>query len=143
MRFSLFLVVKNRHPDSISLVVFFIRFYKLKFNQYEQRLGIMLLRDHPFMSHHRVPNWPPRWTWVGGVENIRPKGEIGILKAVAVSNIKTTNRCFLYIEHEGSSYIGCLLFDDYSVCHHIAKLLQGCCNRSIAEIGDLDLSHTL
>jgi hypothetical protein len=103
----------------------------------------MLLRDHPFMSHHRVPNWPPSWTWVGGIENIQPKGEIGILKAVAVSNLKTANRCFLYIEYEGSSYIGRLLFDDYSVCRHIAKLLQGCCNRSIAEIGDLDLSHTL
>lgn len=142
MRFSLLLVVKKPAPGFYQFGSVFIRFYKLKFNQYKQRLGIMLLRDYPFMSH-RVPNWPPRWTWVGGVENIRAKGEIGILKAVAMSNIKTANRCFLYIEHEGSSYIGCLLFDDYSVCSHIAKLLQGCCNRSIAEIGDLELSYTL
>jgi DNA-binding NtrC family response regulator len=29
----------------------------------------MLLRDHPLMSRYGVPNWPPVWTWVNGVEN--------------------------------------------------------------------------
>ena len=48
---------------------------------------------------------------------------------------------FLMIFYEGSSYLGCLLFDDGMFCRQIAKLLQGCCNRSIAEIGRLDLSH--
>ncbi len=39
--------------------------------------------------------------------------------------------------------MGCMLFDDRSFCTQIAKLLQDCCNRSIAEIGSLHLSHTL
>jgi hypothetical protein len=50
----LLLVGKNRHPDSISLVVVFIRFYKLKFNQYKQRLGINVAQR---LSVH-VPSCP-------------------------------------------------------------------------------------
>ena len=42
-----------------------------------------------------------------------------------------------------SVYIGCLLFDDHAFCRYIAKLLDNYCNRPIAEIGSLDLSHTL
>jgi hypothetical protein len=47
------------------------------------------------------------------------------------------------MRHEESSYLGCLLFDDTGFCDQIAKLLQGYCNRSIAEIGSLDLSYIL
>jgi hypothetical protein len=103
----------------------------------------MLLRDHPLMSYHGVPSWPPVWTWTDGREKKRQQGEIGILKAVTISNVQPADRCFLYIEHEGSSYIGCLLFDDTSFCGQVAKLLKGYYNRSIAEIGSLDLSSTL
>lgn len=102
----------------------------------------MLLRDHPLMGYKGVPNWPPVWTWTDGLENTRPRGEIGILKAVALSNVQPADRCFLYIEHEGSSYIGCLLFDDSTFCGQVAKLLANHCNRPISEIGSLDLSHT-
>jgi hypothetical protein len=47
----------------------------------------MLLRDHPLMSRHGVPNWPPVWTWVNGPavdgpENESLRGEVGILKWV-------------------------------------------------------------
>ena len=49
----------------------------------------------------------------------------------------------LYIEHEGSSYIGCLLFDDAIFCCQLVTLLQRHCNRPFAEIGSLDISHTL
>jgi hypothetical protein len=95
------------------------------------------------MQYHSIPNWPPVWTWTGGLDNNAHEGEIGILRAVSLSNVQPADRCFLYIEHEGSSYIGCLLFDDSAFCSQIANLLQGCCNRLIAEIGSLDLSHTL
>jgi hypothetical protein len=108
----------------------------------------MLLRDHPLMSRHGVPNWPPVWTWVNGPEvdgpeNKFPRGEIGILKWVGLSALQPPNRCYLYIDHEQSSYLGCLLFDDSAFCRHLAKLLESYCNRPIAEIGSLDLSHTL
>jgi hypothetical protein len=103
----------------------------------------MLLRDHPLMSRYGVPNWPPVWTWVDGVENKTPKGEVGILRWVALTGIQPTDRCYLYIDYEESSYMGCLLFDDHAFCSYLAKLLDNYCNRPISEIGSLDLSHTL
>jgi hypothetical protein len=103
----------------------------------------MLLRDHPFFRYYGVPSWPPVWTWSGGLENNRPKGEVGILIKVELSNILPADRCFLYIDHEGSFYIGCLLFSDSKFCCQVASLLLNYCNRPIAEIGSLDLSYTL
>jgi hypothetical protein len=101
--------------------------------------AIMLLRHHPLMSHKGVPSWPPVWAWVDGQEDKRPRGEIGILKAVFLSIVEPADRCFLYIDHEQSTYLGCLLFDDHAFCDQIAKLLQARCNRPIGEIGSLEL----
>jgi hypothetical protein len=98
-------------------------------------------RDHPLMRYRGVLNWPPTWTWLEGTENKCPRGEIGLLKSVPVSKVLPPNRCYLYIDYEGSLYIGCLLFDDRAFFRHIAEILQFCRNRSIAEIGDLDLSQ--
>jgi len=39
--------------------------------------------------------------------------------------------------------MGCLLFDDPNFCRDVVTLLESYCNRSIAEIGSIDLSHTL
>jgi hypothetical protein len=64
----------------------------------------MLLRNHPLISRHGVPNWPPAWTWIDGEENKQPNGEIGILKAVLLSRIQPADRCFLLISHQGSDY---------------------------------------
>jgi hypothetical protein len=102
-----------------------------------------MLRAHPLMSYKGLSNWPPAWLWIDGSENKCPRGEIGILKAVELANVLSATRCFLHIDHEGSLYMGCLLFDDEIVCAQITKILQGCCNRPIAEIGSLDLSYTL
>ena len=103
----------------------------------------MFLRDHPLMSYRGVPSLPPSWNWTNGFENKGPRGEIGILKAVSLSKIEPANRCYLYMDHEESSYIGCLLVDDFAFCRHIAEVLRFCCNRPIAEIGSLDLAYTL
>ena len=103
----------------------------------------MLLRDHPLMAYHGVRNWPPIWTWASGLENNRPKGEIGILTKVELSNILPADRCFLYVEHQGSLYIGCLLFDDRTFCGQVGTLLQNHRNKRISEIGGLDISHTV
>jgi hypothetical protein len=103
----------------------------------------MLLRDHPLMSYRGTRNWPPVWTWTRGGENKYPKGEVGILKTVEPSKIQPGKRLFLEIDYEGSSYISCLFFDDAAFCIQITKLLSDYCNRSIAEIGSIDLSHTL
>jgi hypothetical protein len=103
----------------------------------------MLLPEHPLMSYHRVPNWPPTWMWIDGEEDKRPRGEIGTLKAVTLSKLKPANCCYLYIDHEGPSYVGSLLFDDSAFCSQIVKLLQSYRNRPVAEIGKIDLAHTL
>jgi hypothetical protein len=95
------------------------------------------------MSYQGVRNWPPPWKWLDGVGNKYPRGEIGTLKSVLLSKLKRANRCFLLIHYEDSSYLGCLLFDDPAFCKYITEVLQFCCNRSISEIGSLDLSYTL
>src|SRR4030095_7382766 len=100
---------------------------------------IMLLRDHPLMSYKGFPTGPPAWTWIDGLENKRPKGEIGVFRRVVQSNIQPSNRCFLFIDYEESSYICDLTVDDSVFCDQITKLLQGCGNRPIAEIGGLEL----
>src|SRR5215831_19417965 len=81
----------------------------------------MLLRDHLF--YNGVRNWPPGWTWVDGQENKPPQGEIGILISVVPSMFLPANRCFLYIDYEGSSYMGCLLFDDIAFSRHITATI--------------------
>jgi hypothetical protein len=43
----------------------------------------MLLRNHPLMRYRGIASWPPVWTWIGGGEKKRPRGEIGILRSVA------------------------------------------------------------
>jgi hypothetical protein len=95
------------------------------------------------MTYHGLCSWPPVWTWAGGTDNQRPKGEVGILKEARVSKIEPADRIFLYIEYENASYIGCLLIDHVPFCRQIAELLQDCCERALREVGDLDLSHTL
>src|SRR5262245_31271460 len=65
--------------------------------QLEQKKVPMLLRDHPLMRYHGIPNWPPTWTWIGGFENKRPQGEVGILKTIELSNFQPANRFFLRI----------------------------------------------
>jgi hypothetical protein len=77
------------------------------------------------------------------VENKHPRGEIGTLTAVDVSNVPPANRCFLSIDYAGSSYMGCLLFDDHAFCDQIVTLLRGHLNRPVAEIGSLDITYLL
>ncbi len=110
----------------------------------------MQLRHHPLMSYMGFSNWTPVWTWIGGKDNLRPKGEIGILREVKVSALRPenayprpSNRIFLFIEYRDSSYIGSLFFDDYSFCIELGKMLAENCGRSIKEIGDLEIGHTL
>jgi hypothetical protein len=103
----------------------------------------MLLRDHPLMSYRGLLNWPPIWLCKDLSSKKQLRGEIGVLKMVTECRTETTNSCFLHIEHGGSSYIGCLLFNDPAFCAQIVTLLRGYLNRPISEIGSLDLSYSL
>ena len=100
----------------------------------------MLLRNHPLLNYQGVPSWPPVWTFTGGLENKQPRREeIGILGEV-ISNVEPADRCFLHIEHEGATYVGCLLIENQAFCSQIVALLQGHLNRPIAEIGSLEVA---
>ena len=102
----------------------------------------MKLRAHPLMSYRGVSNWPP--VWVGTNHKNEPlRGEVGILEDVVPSQTENASRFFLRIEDEGWRYVGCLLFEDLSFCRQIYKLMVARRGYTIAQIGDIDLSHTL
>ncbi len=94
------------------------------------------------MAYRTVRNWPPVWTWLGGGEKRQPVGEVGVLKELSYWPY-VRNRCFLVIDFEGSSYMGCLLFDDEIFCHQIISILKGFIGLRIEQIGALEVGHTL
>jgi len=47
------------------------------------------------------------------------------------------------MDFNGASYLGCLLIDDNAFCRQKVELLLANCNKTIADIGSLDLSSTL
>jgi len=49
----------------------------------------------------------------------------------------------MYVDYDGSSYIGCLLVDDETFCRQMIEVFQIHCNHPIIEIGSLDLSYLL
>src|SRR5262245_38047135 len=100
------------------------------------------LRNDPRMLYHRVRNWLPSWIWTDGKERLSLRGEIGILIEVRRSLI-STNSLFLGLRHQESEYLGCLLFDDPAFCRQMDKILRRHLGRPIAEIGSVELSHTL
>ena len=100
------------------------------------------LRNHPRMSYRKVPSWPPSWVWISGSEDKQPKGEVGILKQVRMVNgHPIVHRCFLWMEYEDGTYLGCLLLDNLSFCKQLSRLLEKNVGRSVKEIGGLDLSY--
>ena len=102
----------------------------------------MLLRDHPLITYRGLHSWPPTWTPADpkrGLKSLR--GEIGRLKYVLSGG--TPGRFFLIIEHEGQTYVGCLLFHDRIFCAEMSAIIQSHAGFTTKGIGDLDLSGTL
>ena len=69
-------------------------------------------------------------------------GEIGTLEQALMHEL-FDNKIFLFIEHGGFRYMGFMQFDDPAFCSQIHNLLKANLGRTIEEIGDLDLFHTL
>jgi len=104
----------------------------------------MLLRDHPLMTYKGMRSWPPAWIWRGGNNNTaNPKGEIGILRDVILSNVPPYSTCFLIMEHLSAEYIGALLLDDRAFCRVVYDTLLQHRFKPIHEIGGIELSYTL
>jgi hypothetical protein len=99
------------------------------------------LRSHPQVAFRGQPSWTPAWICFAGEANANAKGEIGILKAVRWASRTTSlpDRCFLIVEHENALYIGCLFFDDESVCQRVFLKIQSHIGGSIQQIGGLTL----
>jgi hypothetical protein len=105
----------------------------------EQRGSLMLLRDHPLLTHRNACSWPPAWLYCGGFDNTHPHGEVGILKTVFLSVVKSSTRCSLIMEHAGAEYMGELLISDAAFCREIYEVLLRHCGKTIQEIGEIDL----
>ena len=103
----------------------------------------MQLRHHPLMTRRiGIKLWPPPWTSPDQEKPLWPHGEIGILKRVWI-HPRLGTCVFLFIEHEGVTYTGSMYFDDPRFFIDIHNVLENNVGRSIAEIGDLDLSYML
>jgi hypothetical protein len=70
------------------------------------------------------------------------RGELGSLDDVSMNKL-IPNKVFLAMEHLAERYITVLAFDDDPFANQLYGLLLNNIGRSIQEIGDLDLSHTL
>ena len=80
---------------------------------------------------------------MNGGSNKDPRGEVGILRRVEKSKVLPADRCFLHIDYEGSSYVGCLLCSDHAFCLEIVRIMEANLNKTIAHIGSLDISRLL
>jgi hypothetical protein len=101
----------------------------------------MKLRDHPLMVYRRMRNWPPVWI-EKYADNETLTGEIGVLTHIGTSSTRS-RRCFLHMTHNDKPYVGSLLFDDLAFCTFVHNLLKEHIDKTIEEIGDLDVSYTL
>jgi hypothetical protein len=101
----------------------------------------MLLRHHPLMMFRGNRSWPPDWLWRHGYNDTHPRGEVGILKNVIPAS--TADGCFIIMEHCGAEYIGAVLLNDPVFSREIFRLLVRSFGKTIREIGDIDLSHSV
>ena len=84
--------------------------------------------------------WPPNWSNTYQAKNDWPHGEIGTLESVWMD--KLLDRCvFLYVKNDVFHYTGHMSFDDPGSCMMVYSFLKSVVGRSVAEIGDLDVSH--
>jgi hypothetical protein len=98
----------------------------------------MKLRDHPALSYHGIHTWPPLWSPAKAPQDTNTlRGEIGTLKFSHAT--PETRQCYLVIEHNGIRYVGCVFCSDTKFCSQIASVLAHSQNRTIEQIGDMDL----
>lgn len=103
--------------------------------------GSMRLRNHPKMTWHGSPSWPPQW---GGF--CRPgqkfaSGEVGVVKDVQLREAfgSQPKHLTIEIEYEEGGHKGDILLDDLSLLEPLHQRLRDCIGRSTGEIGNLDI----
>lgn len=97
------------------------------------------------MQYRGVRNWPPVWSRLRGASDLQPKGEVGMLREIhrPAVDFSPPNKFFIVMEFEGTSYMGCVVFENVAFCNQVETLLRAHCGCSIEHIGGLDLSYTL
>lgn len=110
-------------------------------NQDESK--IMKFREMPVLERKSgMMLWPPQWSTAYRAKKDWPQGEIGTLENVWMHEL--LDRCiFLYVSDDGFQYTGSMYFDDHTSCLIVFDFLQSVVGRSIADIGELDVSHLL
>jgi hypothetical protein len=103
---------------------------------------MLALRDHPQMRYFGIKSWPPVWVNTHVAPTKKISGEIGCLIGT-VFYPDMPRRLFLKMELDAERYMGCLVMSDAGFCRQLDGILKSNVGRSIKEIGDLDLSHTL
>lgn len=98
------------------------------------------LRDHPCLTYQGVRSWPPTWLRTGG-ESTNAAGEVGILQDVRTHDA-ISSKCFLFIEHNGATFIGRLSCDSAAFCQNLVKLLKQHRGEPLESIGGLGLDLT-
>lgn len=69
---------------------------------------------------------------------MRDKPRVGVLVDAKLADDRVP-RIFIWMENDGGTYIGCLLFEDPSFCGQVLKVLQKHTNRIIDYIGGIDV----
>jgi hypothetical protein len=102
----------------------------------------MQLRNHRLMTYRGCCSWPPVWIPLTGRDANKREtqlGEIGLLKETRYYPTRR-GRVFLIIDHEGTEYIGCLMFDDAFFCEKVASRLHAFQGLPIETIGSSEIS---
>lgn len=100
----------------------------------------MKLRNHPLLHYRGIRSWPPHWIPSDDRRGLQPlRGEMGILKtSYAIPN---EGHCWLIMEHERNTYVGCLYSEDVRFCLELEALLAARQGRTIVEIGNIEFSR--
>lgn len=100
----------------------------------------MKFRNDPRMAYRGIFNWPPLWIEQRGQGRLKGD-ESGVL--TEVGEVPECDKCYLYITHDGKTYVGCLLFDRAASCRFAIDLLKRNIGRHIQTIGDLETAEKL
>ena len=137
---SLQIVRKRSSPTLCFYCTIEVVALLLSLNAGQVSADFMELRKHPRMSYRGRPNWPPRWVWLGGKQNERPTGEVGVLKQVSRYSLLTSDGLSLVMEHNDSAYMGLLLFDDFVFSRRVHELLKTLRDHPISAIGGVEIN---
>jgi hypothetical protein len=88
-----------------------------------------------------LQNWPPVWVRLGRTNATKPKtlrAEVGYLHDVR-RYLDRPGKLFLTMDHDATTYVGCLPFDDHSFCEKAFEYLRRCCGMEIENVGSSDM----